>query len=496
MKITRYGVILAIILLLVLASRLLIAFQTEEFNPEAYFNLRQVEHITEKGYPLYDDDLSYSGRTFLFTPLFHYLLAFFNLFFPLMLVGKIIPNIFASLLVVITYFLARYATGNKKVALITAFFSGFIPVFFTSTINNVSVYTLAVPLIFTVIFFFLKTVKRTESAGWFLVFFILLVLTHSAAIILIISFMIYLILTKIESFKTNKREVEMTLFATFLTAWFFLIVYKKALLKHGTLVIWQNIPSSLLSSSFSQLTFFETIFFIGIIPLLLGVISVYTAFFVKKKKSSFVTISFAIVIFLLLWLRLIGLIPGLILLGVVLVLLSATSLNFIEKALSNTKISFLKNAVLILILLLFIGITIPSIGSAINRSADVPSAGELNALEWLKENTNESSIVAASIDEGFLISGVAERKNIMDKNFLLIPSINQRYNDLNTIFTTRFETEAVRKLNEYDVDYVFFSERAKGFYDAEKLFYVDDEDCFDLVYDKSVKIYEVSCTIR
>jgi len=88
---------------LVLAIRLFIAFQSPYFNYDAYFSLRQAEHITTTGLPLYNDPLSYGGKTQLFAPLQYYVLAFFSLILPLTLVAKIIPNIFASLLVVLIY---------------------------------------------------------------------------------------------------------------------------------------------------------------------------------------------------------------------------------------------------------------------------------------------------------------------------------------------------------------------------------------------------------
>ena len=89
MKMRYYHWVLIALFFLTLSSRLFFAFQTPDFDYDAYFNLRQVEQIKETGLPSYEDDLSYGGRTHYFPPFFHYLLGFFGLFLPIELVGKL-----------------------------------------------------------------------------------------------------------------------------------------------------------------------------------------------------------------------------------------------------------------------------------------------------------------------------------------------------------------------------------------------------------------------
>ncbi len=90
--------LLALVFAFSLGVRLYFAFQSPTFTSgDAYFTIRQVEHIRQTGLPIFEDALSYGGRTYIFPPLFHYVLAFFNLFLPITIVGKLIPNIIASL---------------------------------------------------------------------------------------------------------------------------------------------------------------------------------------------------------------------------------------------------------------------------------------------------------------------------------------------------------------------------------------------------------------
>ena len=90
----------------VLLLRVMLSFLATEFNYDSYFSLRQVEHIKSTGLPLYQDPLSYSGKTQLFAPLFYYILAFFSLVIPLEIVAKVIPNIFAVLIMALVYFMS------------------------------------------------------------------------------------------------------------------------------------------------------------------------------------------------------------------------------------------------------------------------------------------------------------------------------------------------------------------------------------------------------
>ena len=57
------------------------------------------------------------------------------------------------------------------------------------------------------------------------------------------------------------------------------------------------------------------------------------------------------------------------------------------------------------------------------------------------------------------------------------------------------KTTMARFVHEkYNIDYIYFSPRTKQFFNIEKIPYIYEE-CFPLVYDKEIKIYEVKCTI-
>ena len=84
----------------------------------------------------------------------------------------------------------------------------------------------------------------------------------------------------------------------------------------------------------------------------------------------------------------------------------------------------------------------------------------------------------------------------MDTNFLLTPKIDQRLNDLDTIYDTKFETEAVNILNEYKTNYIFVSSFDRQKYSIEDPEYISDKNCFTKIYYfESSDIYYTKCRI-
>jgi len=488
---------LALIFGLVLGMRLYFAFQTPYFSHDAYFNIRQVEHIRNTGLPIFKDDLSYSGRNFFFQPFFQYILAFFNLFIPLNLVCKIIPNIFASLLVFITYLIVLEITKNKEAAIFSSFISGFIPIFFAETVNNVSAFSLIIPIMFFLVYSLIKINKGERYINFFLASILILALINASAILLVIGLLLYLLLLRIENLQQRKSELELIIFSTMFVIWFNFVIYKNAFLVHGPSLIWQNIPRELLNQYFLQLDILNAIYYIGVIPLLSGIYLIYKYTFKKKNRKIYLLMGFALSILFLLWFKLIPLKIGLIFLGVILVLLFgkfySDSLLFINKTkFSNYKWIF---AVLLFILFIFNSI-IPTVSYANNIIRETPSRHDINALLWLKNNSGEEDVILASLDEGYLVNTIAERKNVIDNHFLLIKDAEQRLGDVKEIYTTHYETEAIPLLNKYNIKYVFLSRRAMKDYNIIDLNYKTDKKCFELVYDNEVKIYKSMCRME
>lgn len=484
-----------LIFIIVLVSRLVIAFTNQHFNYEAYYELRQIENIKDTGLPLYNDPLSYGGKNHLFAPVNYYILALFSLMLPVNLVAKALPNIFASLIIVIIFFLAMKITRNPKVSVLTAFMAGFIPVMFLD-INRISADYLAVLLILSIIYCIFRINER-KYIDYALILIFLLVLSTPLAMIFIPGLLIYLLLLKLENLETSMKELEIILFFTFLVFWVNLLIYKNAFMTHGLIVIWQNMPVEILSSFFSQLTLLEAFYTISIIPLLLGIYAGYIVFYKEHSKEVMLLIGFAISTFLLMWFRLLSLVTALIFLSLTLVVLSSFALKSMSELLVKTKFHKYRIWFILIFVALFIAsAVIPSVIFGIERASRTPSTDDIIALEWASQNTPKMSTIASTLEEGNLVAYYANRKNIMDNNFLLTYNIDHRYADVDSIFSTQFLTEAVTKLNQYKAKYIFLSQWAKKKYGISSLSYTSNADCFSEEYSlRNSTIYLSNCKI-
>ncbi|GIU68875.1 MAG: hypothetical protein KatS3mg002_0111 [Candidatus Woesearchaeota archaeon] len=484
-----------IIFLAVLTIRIIIAFQTPLFNYEAYFSLRQIENIKETGFPTYNDPLSYGGKIQLFTPLNYYILTLFSLIIPEDIVAKIIPNIFASLLIIVAYFMALKITKNPKIGLITGFMTGFIPILFFD-INRISTDYFSTLIIFSIIYCLFKINER-KYIDYSLILMFILVLTTPLALILILGLLFYLLLSKLENNYIELKELEIILFFTFLTTWINLLIFKNALLTHGIMVIWQNMPTEVISRFFSNLTLLETFYTISIIPLLLGIYGFYLAFNEEKNREVMILTGFGIAVFLLMWFRLLNLITSIFLLSVTLVIISSFSLKRINGLIEISKFHKYKKLFILLFIVLFIlTSTIPSIILGMEKSKETPKLEDIVVLQWAEKNTPKTAVIAGTLEEGHLITYYAKRKNIADNRFLLVQNIDQRIEDINKIYATRFQIESISILNKYNSKYILLTDYARKKYNIDKIYYIN-EDCFqEIVYSKNTTLYMNKCKIE
>ncbi len=487
---------LLLIFLAVLAFRLYFAFQTPNFGNDAYFNIRQITHITEHDFPAFYDSLSYSGRSLVFLPLFHYIIALASILLPLTAALKILPNLFASLTVFVIYLAAYELTKRKDAAMLAAFISAFLPIFISETLLTVSEYSIMVPLTF-LIFYFMMRVENQRLFKTVITTILIATFIHSSILLLVFALLLYLVFMKIEDIKFDRAETELILFSTILVIWLTILFFKNALLVHGPAVVWQNTPLSLLTQYFRNFNILEAIYKIGIIPFLSGIFIIYKYVFKEKFKKIYPFISFALVALLLLWLGLIQLSTGLMFLGVALALLFAQFYVIALEYLKKTRFSNLKPLfIMFLIAVLVLTSVTPSINYAKQAVDNAPSQEQIKALLWVKDNTNEEAVVLSMLEEGHLITAIAERKNVMDKKFLLIPNTQQRLKDINEIYSTSYATSAVTLLNKYSVDYIFYSINALKKY-GEKPAYLDELNCLRLVYENTeAQIYETKCIMK
>lgn len=482
--------LLLILLLATLAARLVLAFLIPNFTYDSYFNLRQVEHITEDFTPWYHDELSYGGRNLRFLPFFHYFMALFDLILPLELAAKIIPNLLVASLTIIIFFISKKITNNETASLYSALIAGFLPLLFST--NSFAIETLFLPLLFLNLYSFLN-LKNKKYFYLYIVTFLLLCLTSSATVLLLIGFGIYLLLLKIERKKIFREELELILFSLFFFLWSQALFFKNLLLQEGISFIWQNIPADIILQYFPKMTLGQALISVSVIPFLAGLYVVYRSLFQSKRYKILLLISFVFSTALLAWLRLIKLESALTFFGLVLALLFAVfyedMINFIRKTkLKRTPKIFTAG----LLALLMLTMLIPAFNTS--REQNVPVNEEVEAFRWLRQNTPEKAGVFALLEEGHLITYYGQRRNLMDNQFSGVKDTEKRFSDSNALFHTSFQTQALSILDQHQLQYLVLTPQAQRRQQTNQFNFLS-EDCFELVYSQETKIYNVKCTL-
>ncbi len=503
-------VLLAIVVALTLTVRLYFAFSTPYFSDDtSYYQLRQIEAIKQQFIPKFYDPLSFGGRLFLFSPLFHYLFAFLTSFGSNWYLTKIIPNVFAVSIVPIIFLLVDEITKNKQIALFTACVSAFIPIYFMETVNSLSVKSLSLPLSFLFLFFFYRMQQRT-AALWCLFLLCFLIILDASSLLLLFGLLFYLFLEKIYGITPKREHLEFVFFGLLLSGWFYFLLYKSALLQHGMNILWQNIPQQLVDKYYYNITIIGAIYHIGIVPLFFSLLVIYYILFHNPKKDVFTfeheakeyeeirrkifpIISIAIVITVLLWFTMVEWALGLLYLSILLVILSGYGYMLFHQYLERTKFRQWSGILFGIVFLIFIlSSVIPAFSYTQTRIAQTITPKEILFLRLLPEISGENETVLSLVDDGHYIEYFGNRKTVSDSNFLQIPDARQRILDIETVFTTRSKIVATRIMNKYHATYIYISPTAKELYNIEYLSY-EDNDCFQLIYAGEVRLYKSSC---
>ncbi len=505
--------LLACLFTIVLALRLYFAFTSPYFSDdESYFHLRHIESIKENILPLFYDPLSFSGRLFIFSPLFHYIFALLTSFGSTWYLTKIIPNVFAASLLFVIYFLVEDITKNRPIALFSACVSAFTPIYFVETVNAVSPLALTLPVTFLFLLCFYRIQQRTYATlAVFLLCF--LILLNPTSLLLLFGLVVYLFLQRIYDIPSKKEEKEFIFFGLILAFWFYLLLYKRALIDHGINILWQNIPTQLIDKYYYKITIISSIYHIGIIPLLFGLIVIYYILFYiplparqgdknelreqeEQRKTIFPIVGIAFVTTFCLWFKLVEWTIGILYLSILLVILSGYGYMLFHNYILKTKIRGWSNIIFGIVFCLFILSSIlPTLYYSKERIALTITTKEVLFLTFLPEMTRDNDIILALVDDGHYIEYFGGRKTVADSNFIQILDTKQRLHDIETVFTTQSKTLATRILNRYNATYIYVSPTAKRLYNIEFLPY-EDNDCISLVYTGEVRLYKSTCSLK
>lgn len=487
----RLELFLFILLLVgVAATQIYLSSQAPTPSFDSYLEIRQVDSIANTGFPLSYDELSYQGRTYAGGGLFHYLCFVLSLVIPTVLLFKYGGILFLLLLVLFSYLITRHLFPTKGVALLTTTLVASSTVFLTTFAN-----TLSSELVFAVFFLaamytFLRFEQEDAKPWWFIALVITSTFISSLSLLFVVIFLLYFALLRLENFSIKKKEFEAFLVCGLFVLWFHLLMYKKVLFSKGAYLLSQSIPVQLVNSYFQSVSFPLALSVVGLLPLLLGLTGLYMGLFgVRHRKLIFLSAS--ILSFgLLVWFALLPFQSGLFFLVLTLSLISGLVFSKARTFFKKTTLSKLKVFLVLLLFLLLVLTWFSAISYAPVILTNTPSSEELKALDFLSQESHPQETILSTVDEGHVVAQKTNRKVLMDTEFMLAPGVQQRYEDVQTLFLSQSELEVKRLLQAYDVSYVYYSAHAHQRYGNPSLFEYMQEST--LVYNTSnVKVFKI-----
>lgn len=494
-----FWVLLCFLFVAVAVLRIVLAFSSPFVDYEGFGTLRQVQHIRDTGLPLVDDPLVFGGTQRVGLPFFDYLLVLFSFVFPQDLLVKVLPNVLASLIVFPAFLFCRQATGDSWYGLAGALVTGFVPGSFLVGLNDGSSLGLLFVGIVLCLYLFIKSRPVGRHLRWLLVVLAIICLLHPLSVLFIAGLLVYIALLRLFRLKMTDKELEVSLLALLFWHWLVFLVFKPALQMHGLSVVWQNIPAVQLQLFFSELTLVQAIAVSGFFPLIGAVVGVYVGLVSKTRKSVLLLFSLIIVSVVLLWFRLIPLQHGLAFLAIVIALSSVFGLRAFVQYLRKTRVARFSSSFAVVLLLLYVVVAVSSLSQF--SLIDAPSAAEVEVLSWLGQQDDMRGAVLSPPVQGDMVALLADKPTVIDDEYLLAVGVQERYDDVLTVYRAAFKTDAISVMQKYDARFLFLSAASEDFSGVFIPSYLEGDDCFrlrkDVVFDGvRASLFERECSFR
>jgi hypothetical protein len=147
------------------------------------------------------------------------------------------------------------------------------------------------------------------------------------------------------------------------------------------------------------------------------------------------------------------------------------------------------------IIILIVGLAFASYSGIVRLINYEPNKNLIDGMQYIKENSDEDVVILSSIENGHLIADIAERKNIMDNNFIYAPNLNKRYKDFNDFIFSKDLNFTKEILDEYNVKFIVIDPNMIGNFwgsEEEGLLHVCryNKEFEEIFYSGGVEIFE------
>lgn len=479
---------LSILVIVLLFAHLFFALQSPDTHPSSYFQQREAEHIQQHGVPFYDDTLNVLSPRVAFNPVYSYIVAAGGLLIGTTLAIKLLPNLAAVALVIITYLFAQHLVGDRRISLFSAGIAGFLPILFAYSIHRGSTHVLLVCLLSLLNLLYLHKLDKNERTLFYIALFIAIL--HPASWIWMLGFALYLITCWLENVRTQRWEGELFLSLFFVNLVWTVLVYHDAIMFGGINVLWQNVPLGLRSLLFLDFNLFSALALVGIIPFIAAFWSIVKIAYREKNKKMLFLSSHVVTVFFLLWLTVIPYEVGLLYLAVSLLPLFPIYYRDVLDYVTRSKAAPYVWLVWTGFLVLFIVTSVvPSVFYANQEITRLPPSSLSEGIADIVSQDPDARFVAPP-QYGAYVRYHAGQPVLGTDTYLMVQKPEAVLEDMETIYGSRLSTTVLEIFKEYhfEMPYVIVDEPGQAFPVAV------DADCFLPVFvDPAMIIYEVEC---
>ncbi len=85
-----------------------------------------------------------------------------------------------------------------------------------------------------------------------------------------------------------------------------------------------------------------------------------------------------------------------------------------------------------------------------------PSPEQHEAMMWIKQNTPENATIMAYWWEGHYITGIADRRNVMDAYLEFAPEVDERYEDVRMVMFGSRAEKTIEIMQKYNAEYILY----------------------------------------
>ena len=409
-------------------------FDNSTIGTTPYYHIRMAEMIQNgESY----DTLSLGGRPYTYPPLFHLILSSFFDF------KYFINPFFGVMGLLLCYLIAKEFGYNNKEAIASAVILGFIPGYAYLSLH---INPRLIALIFLVAsyLFILRDEKSKSSKYFAMIMFIFSALTHTLVAVVGLIFGFFMFRRELKKFfKVYPIAIIVAGFVWYLPLY----------LSHGITKFGFNFYEVFMElRSGVQYFIAES----AVVADSVGLVALLLALFAIIRFRDRATV------FLRDWFFL-GIIAALIIgnrinefMWFPIALLVAKLIPHWEEVTERLYLRQLINNPQLWLYLLFGYLAFLGTASILLSSSMPPSVETYDAMTWIKENTPEGSIVIAYWEDGHWITGIAERKNVIDAYAEYAPDIDERYKLMQVVFEGADLGKTLTQLRKYEVDYIYF----------------------------------------